>query len=66
MDFKKCKVIEPFVCVINDFFGNCISLSLNRGRKFDYFFSDDKLILSSKGMRLTIPREEFCKFEKIA
>lgn len=66
MNYNQCKVIEPFVCSIDDMFGNSFYISLNRGRKFQYCFDGNKLILLSKGLRLTIPKSEFKKFADIS
>lgn len=65
MEWKECKVVESFVCSINDMFGNCISISMNRGKKFEYRLDGEKLILLSKGVRLVIPKNEFNKFKEL-
>lgn len=64
-EYNQCKVAEPFLCTIEDMFGNSFTISLGRGRKFEYKFKGDKLILLAKGMKLVIPKSEFKNFAEI-
>ena len=62
---RKCQVSEPFVFYLRDGAGNSVSMSINRGRQFDYQLEGDFLILMTNTLTLTLPAHEFSKFKDI-
>lgn len=65
MEWKCCKVVEPFTASITDMSGHYVAISMNRGKKFDYLIEGNYLILQPKGVRLQIPKSEFSMFKTI-
>lgn len=61
----RCQVVDPFVFRIGDLEGHLVSMSLNRGRQFDYKLEGNFLVLMTNTMTLTIPASEFSKFKVI-